>query len=242
MRRIGWQPKSHADYLETMLNRQLAQWGVDWLGGESLGALLVRDSSDEIAFNDCRRLTSGEAIAWFQYEEELELTLGLEVLRLKTSRSVDFVREIGRQCLHQLQERLFGDNGALIDSSKTPPVAADYERRFGALCFELAGTPGPMTMTVNRAWCNRQEPAMESTKALAQLTERREALGSTSITLSACLPLGEISLLDSLTWRVGEVLVAETMTAPSVNLMAGQSHIASGRMLMQQKGRAVELE
>lgn len=241
MKRIGWQRKDRAEHLEALLNQRLEQWCNDWLVGGSAGVGLAQSAPDSKSPSGCRLLVSGEIMAWLQFEDDLELMLGRDALRLKASQPEGFVREVGKRGFDELHAQLFGDCEAVASNCADALVEADHDPRFGALSFDVRGLPGSVRMTVNRAWCDRQAPMAEQARDVVRLTNRREALGSTPVILSASLALGEIPLSESLSWRVGEVLVTEAVTNSLVKLTSGESQIVRGRLTTQQGARSVEL-
>jgi hypothetical protein len=241
MKRIGWQRKDRIEQLEALLNRRLAHWRGEWLGEGSADLELVRSAPNAVALGGGRRFANGEAVAWFQFGKNLERMLGCDALRLEAAQREDFVREIGVRCLGQLLAALFGDEQALANSCEETKVAAESDPRFGALDFEVIGLPGKLTMTVNRAWCDLHAATPDRDSHAVGLSNRRQALGGTPVVMTVSLPLGEIPLVDSLSWRVGEVLVTEAAVNPIVNLESGHSQVAKGRLILRQGERAIEI-
>lgn len=226
-----------------LLKGRLDHWRDGWLQEQWSGAsVLVSDPlgvPEMTAGRRCWKLEADGAVLWIEADASTTMKLGSGALKLDGSANHSLVEAVGGSCFSRLCADLWGntDPGALAPSD--PIDVKDKAPAYGGLCFQITGLPGSIWITANRTWCQLQIPAGQGDGRPVPLTDRRVALGRTSVTVSATIDLGDISLVDSLGWAVGELLVTDVPRKPPVSLASGQGKIGVGTLGSHQGVRTV---
>jgi hypothetical protein len=243
MKRIGWQGVSRAKALGACLEGRLVRWREGWLQEQwSDASVLPCDSlgtSEMSANRRCWRLEVDGATLWFEAGASTAMELGFGALKLDESADGSLIEAVGISCFSRLCADLWGDT---VPERLVLSESIDIKERepaYGALCFQIMGLPGSILITANRAWCERQIPASQGANVRVPLSDRREALGRTIVTVSAAIDLGDIPLVESLGWTVGELLVTDVPRKPPVSLASSLGQVGIGTLASHQGVRTV---
>jgi len=246
MERIGWQGATRTRLLKERLGQGLAHWregwGVEQWRQAGVEVECAEQCSRPAGERQCWLLESGDAAMWVEGPASIGPALASHALRVDGSPANALVHGVGKRCFFDLCSTLWGKDGAPSPVRSAPPGEREAASRHGGLGFRIAGIPENLTITVNRAWCQLHASTLPNEGRPSAMVERRVALGSTRIAITAAIELGEIQLLDSLEWKVGEILLADVPHDPKVILATPAGRIAKGSLCRGRSTRAVVLD
>jgi hypothetical protein len=231
VRRIGWQGALRARWLRERMEQRLTHWWHGWFTGDD--ALL------ELQLHATALPTAqAAALEWHSLcHEGQHLMLGTPVgvpeafatraLHVAGSEANTLIDDVAAACRDDLIASLWGEGPHAPMVLGEPPAPWQLEPRHGGLLFQLQGLSASIWVWANRAWCDAHGP--EPVVRLPRLlSDRRSALGKSTLRLSAHIDLGHITLADSLEWSVGEVLLTEIPRRARVELSTNKMHVTSG--------------
>lgn len=243
MKRIGWQGVSRANALGALLKGRLDHWRDGWLQEQWSEASVLRcdplGMPEMTASRCCWKMEVDGAALWFEADASTAMKLGSGALKLDGSADDSLAEAVGGSCFSSLCADLWGGTDTDAPVLSEPIDIKDKDPAHGALCFRIVDLPGSIWIIANRAWCQQQIPASKNDGTPVPLTDRRVALGRTSVTVSATIDLGDIPLVESLGWTVGELLVTDVPRKPQVSLASGQGQIGIGTLASHQGVRTV---
>lgn len=228
MKRIAWQPRTRAAELQQLLSQRLQAWREAWLP-HSHDPLHIRLETFPPVDADALRLDGPQGRAWFHVSSTFAPRLGEACLSLEVDGAPDLAGEMGAQAARALQMMLYAGNASADAPASNATPGDEGLLRHGALQFLLAGLPEVLRLTVDGAWC-RVHASMDATPRQSGLLSRQQALAATTVKVTGQMALGEVSLLDSLGWSIGDVLVTDAPRDSHARLMVGDASFATARL------------
>lgn len=186
----------------------------------------------------CWQLHSPEASLWLEASKDAVAALATGALRVEDP-SGPLAQAIGVACLSDLMTTLWGGPSEGAPQPCSAPGDECRNPRYGGLEFSVTGLPIEIRVLTDRGWCESVVP-FESWPRPA-LTHRRQAIGATRVSLKATVELGEIPLLDSMDWRLGELLVTDATPIQSVSLMLADKPVRTGVLSKHPSARALAI-
>lgn len=240
MRRIGWQGTTRARQARDLLQERLEQWQEGWFDKQcpELAVDLLLASSLAPSDMVCWSIgIGGEGLLKFEAPSNIEAQLANEALGIRLSETAPFSKAVGKRCFADLCRTLAGSVD--LEAPRRCEPSRDFERdpRYGGLKFAVSGFPGSLLIFADREWCDYHLPR---TRLQSQaVVDRRIAIGPTRMRVKAAIELGEISLFESIGWKVGELLVTDVDRSSPVHLSASGDVVKSGRLEPDRGPRAV---
>jgi hypothetical protein len=231
MMRIAWQPRTRAAKLLELLSQRLQSWREAWLPPSHEPLRMVLETRPP-AGADTLSLEGTQGRTWFHASRTFASRLGEACLSLDAHLAPDLAGEMGAQAARALQMILHAGNAPIDVPASTSKPGDEGLLRHGALYFLIEGLPEPLRLTVDGAWC-RAHAGAESMQMRCSLLPRQQALRGTTVQVTGQMALGEVSLLDSLSWSVGDVLVTDTPRDSRARLMVGTTAFATARLVPQ---------
>lgn len=241
MKRIAWQPRSRAVKLQQLLSQRLELWREAWLPHSHKPLRVVLESRPP-ADADALCLEDMQGRAWLHASKAFESRLGEACLSLDARSAPELAGELGIQAARALHVALH--KGKLSETYVPASTSRPGDQgllRHGALYFLVEGLPEPLRLTVDGAWC-RAHAGAEPLPRPSDLLSRQQALAATAVQVTGQMALGEVSLLESLSWSVGDVLVTDAPYDSHARLMVGATAIATARLVPQAEHHTLILD
>ncbi|HEU0153478.1 MAG TPA: hypothetical protein VFQ84_09055 [Arenimonas sp.] len=240
IRLLRWQGPARTRACRELLVACLGDWAKHWCAlGEALDATPVA-LSPEAESRRWRGARHSGASVWLGYAPAGLAALGASLVgeaQLDTSglgerlatRSVD---DLLARMLRAPTERL---------EKVLPPDDADLAPFHGGIGFSLSGPLADWVLLLDAGACDLLAPIRPIPRE--PLSSRPQALGPERVMLDVVLPLGELALSESLSLRVGEVLLAGSLLDAAVRVQTASGRpVAEGALARQGEGRAIRIE
>jgi len=241
MRRIAWQPRSRAVKLQQLLSQRLELWREAWLPPSHPPLRVVLESQPS-ADADALCLDDTQGRGWFYASRAFASRLGEACLSLDAHLAPELAGELGTHAARALHVALHKGNLSQTDVPASTSRPGDESRlRHGALYFLLDGLPEPLRLIVDDAWC-RANAGADPVPRQPDLLSRQQAIAATAVHVIGQMALGEVSLLESLSWSVGDVLVTDAPRNSHAHLMVGATAIATARLVPQAEHHTLILD
>jgi hypothetical protein len=245
-----WQSASRMEQLRELALDRTERWIGQWAAAgqrPSVEVELLTAQRSEIAAADVRwyaladtdvRLSLRIAGAAFEH-------LGCKLAGLAVADASGLAAGIGQRALTDLARACFpGNASANAPAALTPvagvPAAADIGARFGAIGVQVSVGTIRFELHFDSALCALLVPV--SMPAGETLVSRREAVRAVDATFDAVLDLGTTALVESLSFKPGEVIKTGIPIGAGLRLVAGNgAEILSGRLVAEDGHRALKV-
>lgn len=227
--------------LQQILSQRLQLWRAAWLP-PSHDPLRVVIEEKPPADADALSFDDGQGTTWFHFSSTLAARLGEACLALDAGLAPELAEEMGARATHALHSMLHSGSHSHTDTPASASRHGDAgQPRHGALCFLVDGLPEPVRLIMDGAWC-RAHAGVAPSPAQPDLLTRQQALAATAVEVTGEIALGDVSLLDSLTWSVGDVLVTDAPRNGHARLMVGSAAFATARLVPQAERHTLILD
>jgi hypothetical protein len=239
-RLLRWQGPARTRACREPLVARLADWCGHWCALGDKPDATPSSLSSESGRRSWRGARHGGASVWLGQDDAGLSAFAATLVGEAEADTSGLGERLAARALDDLLGRLLLAAPERLE--KLPaPAEADLDAGHGGIGFSLSGALAGWVLFLDAGACDLLAPIRPV--AREPLFERPQAIGPERVTLDVVLPLGELALSESLSFRVGEVLLAGSLLDAAVRVQTASGRpVAEGALARQGEVRAIRIE